>query len=522
MSRQHLTVITNISANHQSLVLIFFIILSVPALFYQTTFSMAEVWWINETFTHGFLVFPITLWLIWGKRGHLSRLHPAPEPLALLASLLFLCVWLVSALVDAKVVMQLSMISIIQTLLWAVLGGKIFLYLLFPFLFLYFAAPVGQGLIPIMMEFTANATVYLVRLTGIPIYQDGLQFVLPTGNWSIVEECSGVRYLIATVSLGVVYSYLTYATLKKRLIFFAFTLVVPIFANSLRAFLIVMIGHFGGMELAAGADHLLYGWLLFGIIIFSMFYVGGFWRDSRSDFDNSAPESYARKLKSHPGRYLTISLVTIALFPLLLHQLQSSPANPRQGASAIPAVDSYGPWRRQPATPPTWTPIIHQPDLVLSDTYISSRGSIQLDIGYFHTQRAGSEAVSSNNRLVNPYGGDWKIVSSKVVYTDRFPVVETTITNAREKRMIWHWYRIGGLQTHNAYKAKLYEAYTRIVSGRTDGAFITLATPLREGEETARDRLLSFFNRAIDEIDRQLHGLQVQSRSSLNRRVGLS
>ena len=224
---------SNISENNRSLTLIFFIILIVPALFYQTTLAMADVWWINETFTHGFLIFPITLWLIWEKKDHLSKLYPAPEPLVLIITFLISCLWPISALIDVKVVMQLSMISIILTLLWAISGRKIFFYLLFPFLFLYLAVPLGQSLIPVLMEFTANATVYLIRLTGIPIYQDGLNFILPSGSWSVVEKCSGVRYLIATLTLGVVYAYLNYASLKKRFIFIAFSIIVPIFANSL-------------------------------------------------------------------------------------------------------------------------------------------------------------------------------------------------------------------------------------------------------------------------------------------------
>ena len=165
MALQKFTVISDYFTNNRSLVLIFFIILGVPALFYQTTFAMAEVWWVNETYTHGFLIFPITIWLIWEKRDNLSKLYPAPEPLALIITLLVSCLWLISALIDIKVIMQLSMISIILTLLWSVLGRKIFLYLLFPFLFLYFAVPLGQSLIHVLMEFTANATVYLVRLT---------------------------------------------------------------------------------------------------------------------------------------------------------------------------------------------------------------------------------------------------------------------------------------------------------------------------------------------------------------------
>ncbi len=499
---------SNISENDRSLKLIFFIILIVPALFYQTTLAMAEVWRVNETFTHGFLIFPITFWLIWGEKDNLSKLYPAPEPLVLIVTFLISCLWLISALIDVKVVMQLSMISIILTLLWAILGRKIFLYLLFPFLFLYFAVPLGQSLIPVLMEFTANATVYLIRLTGIPIYQDGLNFILPSGSWSVVEECSGVRYLIATLTLGVVYSYLTYATLKKRLIFIAFTIIVPIFANTLRAFIIVMLGHFSGMKLATGADHLLYGWVIFGIIIFIMFYIGSFWRDSKSDFDKKAPVSETPQLKSNTVSYLTISLFVIFLFQLLFYQLQSHNVDPQKTANAIPKIDHYGTWQRQSINTSIWKPIFHHPDLTLSDIYVSSQDSVQLDIGYFYTQRDGSETVSTNNKLTNPYGGSWKIISSSVVSTGEFSVLETTILYSNIKLLTWQWYRMGELQTHNPYKAKIYEAYMRMFSGRTDGAFITLSTPLNEDKEAARIKLLSFFNQSIDNINIQLDHLQ--------------
>ena len=498
----------NFYGNNRSLVLIFFIILIVPALFYQTTLAMAKVWWVNETFTHGFLIFPITLWLIWEKKDYLSKLYPAPEPLVLFITFLISCLWLISALIDVKVVMQLSMISIILTLIWAISGRKIFFYLLFPFLFLYFAVPLGQGLIPVLMEFTANATVYLIRLTGIPIYQDGLNFILPSGSWSIVEECSGVRYLIATLTLGVVYAYLNYTSLKKRLIFIAFAIIVPIFANSLRAFIIVMLGHFSGMKIAIGADHLVYGWVLFGIIIFIMFYIGSFWRDSKDDFDKKAPVSAAHQLKPYTAGYLTFSLIVISLFPLLFYQLQSHTVNSQHTANTIAKIDHFGPWQRQTINTSIWNPIFHQADLTLSDIYVSSQDSVQLDIGYFYTQRDGSETVSTSNKLVDPYGQTWNIISSSVVSTGRFSVREATILNANKKLLTWQWYRMGELQTYNPYKAKIYEAYMRIFSGRTDGAFITLSTPLDEDKLAARTTLSLFFNQSINDINRQLDNVQ--------------
>ena len=43
--------------------------------------------------------------------------------------------------------------------------------------------------------------------------------------------------------------------------------------------IIVMLGHFSGMKIATGVDHLVYGWVWFGIVMFFLFWAGGFFRD---------------------------------------------------------------------------------------------------------------------------------------------------------------------------------------------------------------------------------------------------
>ena len=95
----------------------------------------------------------------------------------------------------------------------------------------------------------------------------------------MVEACSGVRYLISSITLGCLYAYLTYRSTLRRALFIGLSIVVPIIANGLRAYMIVMIGHLSGMELATGVDHLIYGWLFFGLVMFVMFWIGSFWRE---------------------------------------------------------------------------------------------------------------------------------------------------------------------------------------------------------------------------------------------------
>ncbi len=44
--------------------------------FWPTFSSMVQIWARSETFTHAFLILPITLYLIWLRRGELAALTP--------------------------------------------------------------------------------------------------------------------------------------------------------------------------------------------------------------------------------------------------------------------------------------------------------------------------------------------------------------------------------------------------------------------------------------------------------------
>src|ERR1700674_5737271 len=98
---------------------------------------------------------------------------------------------------------------------------------MFPLGLLLLGVPMGEALIPPHMAWTANFTVSALQLSGIPVLRDGLFFPIPSGNWSVVEGCSGVRYLIASFTVGVLFAYLSYRGAWKRLLFAAMSIIVP-------------------------------------------------------------------------------------------------------------------------------------------------------------------------------------------------------------------------------------------------------------------------------------------------------
>lgn len=486
------------------------IILAVPILFYDTTLAMVNVWIVNETFTHGFLIFPISLWLLWQKRALLAGLKLTPEPRIFFLLIPILILWLLGYIADIQTVQQLCIVSLIPAITWLLLGRRILFSILFPLLFLFFAVPLGQGLIPPLMEFTANFTVFLITQVGIPIYRDGLFFILPTGNWSVVEECSGVRYLIASVALGALYAYISYSSISKRLIFIIASIIVPIVANGFRAFGIVMIGHFSDMELATGVDHLLYGWAFFGLIIFLMFYIGSYWSDpltiSDSKLEKSASDS--QSVSRQTIKLLAIITLTLILFiKIFAYQVTHSQKRlPENFVLSLP--DNLQGWSYLQGRSLNWTPELSAPDASLSRVYGLVGDLVQIDIGYYHAQRPGAEAITSQNQLTNPYNGEWKITYSANLEEMNRIFREAEIRYLDNKILVWQWFQSGSQQSPSLYTAKIFELYNRIVTNRTDAAFITVSTRLDESRDEARERLRDFLTSSSTDISLHLDSIR--------------
>ena len=246
-------------------------------LYFDTAKAIVLIWSRSETFTHGFVVPPIVVWLIWRQRQALRHLTPKPSAVGFLLLTGAAFAWLLGDLAAIDAVMQMAFVSMVVLLVPALLGVSVARAIAFPLAFLFFAVPIGEFAMPQLMVWTADFTVLALRLSGIPVFREGLQFVIPSGNWSVVEACSGVRYLIASLTVGTLFAYLNYQSTSRRVVFIAVSLVVPIVANWLRAYLIVLLGHLSGNKLAAGVDHLIYGWVFFGVVILLMFMIGSRW-----------------------------------------------------------------------------------------------------------------------------------------------------------------------------------------------------------------------------------------------------
>ena len=135
---------------------------------------------------------------------------PAPDYLGFLLLAVLGFGWLVAAAGQVQVVQQYAMTAMVPAAVLALAGRRVAWALAFPLAFLLLAVPFGEAFLPRLMDWTADFTVGALRATGIPVYREGTFFAIPSGSWSVVEACSGLRYLIASVTVGALYAYLTY------------------------------------------------------------------------------------------------------------------------------------------------------------------------------------------------------------------------------------------------------------------------------------------------------------------------
>ena len=476
-------------------------------LYWPTVNSMVQIWWRSDTFAHGFMILPISLYLIWLKQAELARLRPVPSALGLVAVAVNGTAWLAAGLVDVQVVQQLALVGMIGAMIWAVLGTAVVRLLLFPLGYLFFMVPIGEFLIPPMMEFTAVFSVYLIRLTDIPVYWEGLFISLPSGDWSIVEGCSGVRYLIASIAVGFLYAYLFYHSFWRRAAFIVLAIVTPVIANGFRAFMIIMIGHFSDMKLATGVDHLVYGWLFFGLVIMLMFWIGSFWWDQPVVADETSAPATAPACRGAYWWLMPFALGLLLAGPLLLQSAKSISTGPMP---VIP-LPTDTEWVMTPQALTAWKPHYRGATATRLASYRRGREQVDLFLYYYRDQSQGAELVNSQNVLLRQKDDVMHLRYSLPIEIELAgQPAEVTESLLRAPRgqlslLTWNWFWIGETAVISPLEAKLREAWLRLIDPGRGGFAVVMVTRIDDHEAPGHATLQAFTDTVWPAIASSLH-----------------
>lgn len=229
--------------------------------------QMAHQWWNIDTYSHILLIPPIVAWLAWNRMAELAKLVPVGWLPGMAGVILGLLVWLAGTWQDINLIAQAGTVFAFQSAVFAVLGLRAGLLLVFPLGYMAFLVPFGDEIIPPLQFVTAEIATALTMWSGIDTVADGILIDTPAGLFIVAEECSGVKFLVAMVALGVLVAHTCFSSWNRRAWFLLACVVVPILANGIRAWATIFIAQYIGAEAAGSFDHIVYGWVFFGLVI---------------------------------------------------------------------------------------------------------------------------------------------------------------------------------------------------------------------------------------------------------------
>lgn len=224
-------------------------------------------WGHDDNYSHGFLIVPIALYLVWERRQKLFALTPKTSWFGLVVFLGGIGV-LLAGLLGAE--LFLSRVSLIGVLA----GGILFLFgwsylrvLAFPLAFLLLMIPLpalifNQIAFPLQL-LASRAGEFAISTAEIPVLREGNVLVLANTTLEVAEACSGIRSLISLLTLGIVFGYFTDPRGWVRTLIALSTIPVAIVSNGARVAGTGIAAHRWGPSVAEGFFHEFSGWVVF-------------------------------------------------------------------------------------------------------------------------------------------------------------------------------------------------------------------------------------------------------------------
>lgn len=475
------------------------LLLLTAVLYHHTLLYLGDFWNVlqNGDYAHGYLVLLVSAYLIFISRHSLSKFIPRPNYWALCMVLVFSLMWMLASLTGVLIVQAVALLLLILAIVWAMLGSQVGLKLAFPILFIIVAIPVWFPLSTLLQDMTADVVFVVVRILGIPAFQHENMIVLPAGTLSVEEACSGMRYFLAAITLGGVYAYLNYTSIRSRLIVILIAAIGGMLANVLRVFIVVYLGYTTEMQHPYIKDHMLLGWYLFGALLVVLLIFDSWLYRRRPvktiEVEQSDEKEAAPVVVTMPQQYL-LSFAAIAML-LSVGPVATYIINERQysGTTAfeLELPSAMVGWSETIAEDDSWQPY-YRGAMVKKNQYTKAGSRVYLYIGFYPVQRQGEELISYFNQIYNAdvWRADYTRARKATVGSKQ--VLEQLLINKQHaQRLVWYWYNVGGKLTTNKYEAKLLQVLG-LLTGTTHSYVIAVATDKAEDIEAAKLRMQGF------------------------------
>ena len=251
--------------------------LVVTAIYYQVVGKLVSDWYTNPDFSHGFLVVPFALYVLWDKRKVLrdTPIQQTWSGVWLIVAAIFV---LFMGVYGAELFLsRLSLVMLLGGIVWTLCGRAMLREVRFAVLVLLLAIPIpavlfNQITFPLQLLASRMAS-SLLPLFGVPVLRDGNIIQLPSMQLEVAEACSGIRSLMSLFAVAIFYGYFLERGTWRRVILALASIPIAVFANAARIVGTGLCVQYWNPDKAVGFFHEFSGWLMFLISLSSLYIV---------------------------------------------------------------------------------------------------------------------------------------------------------------------------------------------------------------------------------------------------------
>ncbi len=442
------------------------------ALFHAPLQSMASIWLTSSAYHHGLFAAPISIWLIL-RRKDWRNLSPIEDGLGVLILAAASTMLLFGRAAGADIVNHVALVIAIVGCVVCAFGRALAARWAFPLAFLFFMVPFGEELTPTLQHWASVVLAAALNLSGVETLRDGFMLTTVAGRFEVAASCAGLRFLLASAMISSLVAYLAFSDWRKRIAFIVLALTAAIFANWLRAYLIVMIATLTDRRLGIGPEHVMLGWIFYSVLILAMLAA------VRRFADHGSNNGIARFVTTGPrkrsSKAVLLGLTAMSIAAVYDGVVVSAQTPPLALASISPfqsnefAIVGRG---------ESWHAHAPNADSIATYDYRSADNAVTVSIAYFTRDRQDAEIASADTRAAD--GVNWRRIAISVDTislggADHCVPIETLEDAAGRKLDVATLYWLGD-HVYGSPAALKIEVAVRKLTGRpTEGGVIFVA-----------------------------------------------
>ena len=484
-----------------------FLLLTLILLIYLPILEKLLHRWNQGDNSYCYLVPLIFFYLCWEKRKIFNFEVFSGSYIGLIVLILATGLSLLGSLSSLETFLYLGFyLSIVA--LGLILYGKRIKNLAFPLFILLFIIPLPPFINRILtfklQLLTSSLAVALMRLSGFVVYYQGNIIDLGITKLQVAEACSGLRYFMPMILLGLLIGYYFLRNLWTRLLLILFVPLVCVIANAVRIYLLALFYEKGLKNLAQGFSHFLAGWIVFilagcFLILISLF-LKKFEKRKKEDKETFQFQQISNSKVQKV--YLLCFILIIVVSGIGIRYFSKTFFIPKDVNFASFPLQIDGWYGEKIKLSPKILKSLWA-DEYLFNAYIQKDfpGVIYVLIPYYKYQTVWHTAHTPQSCIL---GGGWFIIKSgkwnlKVSPTKTIPIKYMWLTKNNEYMLATYFFFERGRVIISPWRHKFYLFWDGLIRRRTDGALVRVemllnsSFPLDQAEHKLKKFLVTLW-----------------------------